>query len=296
MAGHEPRRLTAVTLLAAFAIGCSPTSSPTNTPASQSTQPTPTRVATISPRTTQSPLAFAASERLTLRSIGTVANAPLGYAEYVPPGYGDGAPRPLLVYLHSVTESGDGSETDLENLLTDAVPGLIDRDEWPEDRPFVVLAPQHESVPDAMCVQPTEIADFLTFALEDYDVDPARIYLTAPSCGAVGAWQYLGLHTDEVVAGAVLIAGDGRSAFADAACHLGLVPIWAFHGDADPIVEPSGSIEPMTALEACTDPAPVDAMLTVFPGRGHLIWNTIYDGTAQEDIYAWLLEHSNPPE
>lgn len=39
------------------------------------------------------------SERLTPRAVG-FDGAPLGYLEYLPPGFGDGEPRPLLVYLH----------------------------------------------------------------------------------------------------------------------------------------------------------------------------------------------------
>ena len=45
------------------------------------------------------------SERVTLRPAGTVDEAPLGYVEYLPPGYGDGKPRPLPVFLHGAGET-----------------------------------------------------------------------------------------------------------------------------------------------------------------------------------------------
>ena len=48
------------------------------------------------------------SERLTAHPAGSTA-APLGYYEYLPPGYGEGEPSPLLVFLHGFGESGDGS-------------------------------------------------------------------------------------------------------------------------------------------------------------------------------------------
>jgi hypothetical protein len=73
------------------------------------------------------------SERVTLQTAGSVEGAPLGYVEYLPPGYGDGTSRPLLVFLHGVDENGDGSETALGRLFKLGVPRLIQKDDWPED-------------------------------------------------------------------------------------------------------------------------------------------------------------------
>ena len=93
--------------------------------------------------------------------------------EYLPPGYGDGTSRPLLVFLHGVDENGDGSETALGRLFKLGVPMLIQKDDWPEDRPFIVLMPQygHDAAQD--CRLADEIDSFLGFALNHYDVDQA---------------------------------------------------------------------------------------------------------------------------
>jgi poly(3-hydroxybutyrate) depolymerase len=98
------------------------------------------------------------SERVTLHPAGSVEGAPLGYEEYLPPGYGDGTARPLLVFLHGVDENGDGSETALGRLFKLGVPMLIQKDDWPEDRPFIVLQPQygHDAAQD--CRLADEIA------------------------------------------------------------------------------------------------------------------------------------------
>lgn len=61
--------------------------------------------------------------------------------------------------------------------------------------------------------------------MDHYDVDEERVYLTGVSCGAIGAWDYLGAHRAEIVAGAVLIAGHTSDAFEQAGCALGRVPI-----------------------------------------------------------------------
>lgn len=230
------------------------------------------------------------SSRLTLRPVGTVEGATIGYSEYLPPGYGDGALRPLLVFHHGIGESGNGSEEELARLYNTGLPTLLKNDQWPEDRPFIVLSTQHDAPPNTSCHSVAEIHDFLDFAKDHYDVDPSRIYITGLSCGAIGSWNYLGAHTNEVVAGAVLIAGNGNDAFGQAGCDLGSVPIWAFHGDADGTVNVSGSVNPINALNQC-QPPPVDAELTVYPGVGHNSWDMTYNLSAGHDIYAWFLSH-----
>ncbi|HEY6078297.1 MAG TPA: hypothetical protein VIW29_05810, partial [Polyangiaceae bacterium] len=91
------------------------------------------------------------------------------------------------------------------------------------------------------------------------------------------------------------ICGNGRPAFEKVGCQLGKVPIWAFHGEADNQVVKEGSIEPINALKACTDPPAVDAKLTTYPGVGHDSWTMTYDlSNPANDLYAWLLTHSKP--
>ena len=82
-----------------------------------------------------------------VRPLGTVDGAPMGYLEYLPPGYGDGDPRPLLVFLHGRDEAGDGSEAELGLVDKNGVPALIEAGDWPDDRPFVVLSPQYGTGP-----------------------------------------------------------------------------------------------------------------------------------------------------
>ena len=235
------------------------------------------------------------SERQEVRSIGTVDGASLGFLEYLPPTYTeDGAPSPLLVFLHGSGESGDGSEFQLTKLTATAIPQLIQGDRWPDDRPFVVLSPQHEEDPakNSWCFESSEIDEFLRFAIDEYNVDPQRIYLTGLSCGAIGLWNYLTQQGDELIAAAVPIAGFGLAAFDTLGCDLGTTPIWAFHGGKDDTVPVHGDAFPLTALQECTDPAPVDARLTVYPTAGHDSWTRTYQRSAEDDIYNWMLSHS----
>lgn len=235
------------------------------------------------------------SERLALRPAGSVEGAPLGYAEYLPPGYGDGNPRPLLVFLHGGGENGDGSERALDKVFKLGVPALIESDGWPEDRPFAVLMPQYGPDEAEACLHAEELDSFLKFALNHYDVDKRRVYLTGVSCGAIGVWDYIAVHGDELIAAAVPIAGHLVDAFAEAGCKLGRVPVWAFHGEDDEIVPVDlGVADPIADLKACADPRPTEVRLTTYPGADHDAWSQTYDLSAGHDIYAWLLSHDRP--
>lgn len=230
------------------------------------------------------------SSRLTAKPIGST-EAGLGYWEYLPPGYGNG-PVPLLVFTHGAAWQGEGTLETLQELVaTDTAnrfpPNLISSDAWPNDRPFLVLAPQN---PRSGCFDPDDIDAFYHYAVDTYDVDPSRIYHTGQSCGAIGAWGYLAAHLDEFVTAAVLIAGDGRDAFAQAGCDLGRVAIWGLHNELDASVNSAGTTEPLGALLEC-DPTP-DVKITIYPGEtAHDAWTKTYDLSAGNDVYSWLLEH-----
>ena len=261
------------------------------------------------------------SQRYSLHPAGSTAS-PLGYAAYLPPSYG-GSPSPLLVFLHGSGESGDGSADALTVMDNQAIPRYIANDGWPDSRPFVVLAPQHQETlqaadyghcdtvdfpgscltatqhdlgnPDdnSFCITPTQVHDFIAYAVANYNVDPSRVYLTGLSCGGYGTWEYLGTYGDAQVAAAVPIAGEGRPAWESAGCALASVPVWAFHGALDDLLNPQGSIVPITGLRNQCGVADQDAGLTVYPDRGHDAWNVTYALGAPVDIYSWLLDHTS---
>lgn len=258
------------------------------------------------------------------RPLGTT-DAGMGYYEYLPPSYShSGDKSPLLVATNGYGENGDGSAEQLSNLLLTGIPRFIDVGGWPTDRPFVVLSTQHVEDPPgfdfspcdgvtewggscamqlqhdrdhaspAFCTTPDEIHDFITYAVAHYNVDPSRVYLTGLSCGGFGAWEYLAAYGDSQVAAAVSVAADGRYAWATVGCALGDVPLWAFHGGLDDVVNPLGSIETMENVQACPGVEADAARLTVYPDLFHDGWDQAYSGSRGDDIYTWMLGYSNP--
>jgi len=231
----------------------------------------------------------AGAPSMRMRPLGSVDGAPMGYLEYLPPGSGNHS-SPLLVALHGSGQSGAGNVASLGELYELGIPLLIRNGSWPDNRPFIVLAPQHNVRSPAVCVTSDEIAAFFDFALAHYDVDPSRVYLTGLSCGAIGAWNYLGQHLNERVAAAVLIAGGGYGPMSAAGCALAGVPIWAFHGALDEVVPVRYDINSIARLQGCTNPPPLDARLTVYPQADHDSWTRTYDLSGGYDIYGWLLD------
>lgn len=235
------------------------------------------------------------SSRQSARELGSTT-APSGFYEYLPPGYPrDGRARPLLVFWHGLGENGNGT-TELPRVLANGPPRLIAHDQWPAERPFIVLSPQH---PGGGCPSATEIDAFLGWAVGAYHVDPKRIFLTGLSCGAIGSWSYLGGYRGIDVAAALLIAGNpgdpasGGSAWGRNGCALGEVAIWSVHGDQDFTVTIDNDRATMQHLVACPVPPARGAVWTEVAGGGHDTWTATYDGS-RGDVYGWLLAHAKP--
>lgn len=231
------------------------------------------------------------SERHTPRPLGTTG-ADQGYYEYLPAGYDPSLSYPLMLFIHGLGENGDGG-SQLDRVLSNGPPRLINNNSWDASRPFIVLSPQRSG---GGCTSASQIAAFIEHAVTDYAVDERRIYLTGLSCGAIGGWQYAGQQIDDRIAAMVPIAGNGISAFNSAGCALGALPIWAFHGDSDGTVSPNGSTVPINGLLACDSPVALDSRLTLYPGVGHNSWRDTYDLSAGHNIYRWMLMHqkTNP--
>lgn len=231
------------------------------------------------------------SARLSRRPLGTHC-APFGFHEYLPPDYGT-APSgsPLIIVLEGSGHLGNGT-TQL-HLVVENGPGfLISQDQWPNDRPFVVLVPQNGGS-SATCNSTTQLKAVIAHAKANYLIDPNRIYLSGLSCGANRAWSYIAEESDREIAAIVPIEGNGIDAWNQGGCRMGRVAIWAFHNEFDknrrtPL---AGSKTPIDGINDCTG-AHEEARLTIYPVDGHDAWTRTYDGSAGHDIYRWMLQHS----
>ncbi|MCH2614384.1 MAG: prolyl oligopeptidase family serine peptidase [Opitutales bacterium] len=184
------------------------------------------------------------------------------YRFLLPENYDSKKKYPLILNLHGAGGVGDDNESQMRN-WTEV---FVDKT-WRKKYPCVVVAPQsrsswslfNESIPE---LDLEKISSFspgwksrfesgryssdtvstgsLTMALllidniaRDYSIDSERIYVMGHSMGGAGTWNAIWAEPDKFAA-AIPSAG-GLLPFKDKSS-LGKTPIWAFHGDIDPVV------------------------------------------------------------
>ncbi len=222
--------------------------------------------------------------------------APFGFYLYTPGGYTKNGPEyPLLVFLHGKGEIGNSQTTasDLEKVLRNGPPMLIEKTQWNPSYPMIVASPQSEV--DGWDAQ--KIQQFIEFIMDHYQVNKKRIYVTGLSMGGFGAFYYAALGDESYAAAVVPIAGGGNKTKAG---EMAKIPIWAFHGDSDHTVSVNNSITTIDAINA-QNPE-VRAKLTIYPGVDHNSWAMTYDGSGMGresdqydpfdmNIFDWMFQY-----
>jgi len=124
--------------------------------------------------------------------------------------------------------------------------------------------------------------DLALKALDDvvrkYHGDPSRLYPTGLSMGGFGSWAIAAAHPDRFAALIPICGGGDPAAMASA---LKSLPIWVFHGDADPAVPVQRSREMVEAIKAAGNP---NIRYTEYPGVGHSAWDKTY---GDPEVISW---------
>ena len=206
-----------------------------------------------------------------------LAQGSYAYQLFLPRGYGASGDQrwPLLIFLHGAGERG----SDLDLVKIHGPPKIA------ADRPgvpFVTVSPQLPAGSPGWDVATLDA--MLDTLVERLRVDPDRIYLTGLSMGGHGVFKWAAARPDRFAAIAP-VCGRGDTA---TACRIKDLPAWAFHGDSDDIVPPSGSFDMVEAIRECGG----DPRLTIYPATGHDSWTPAYDDPA---LYQWLLEQRRSP-
>jgi predicted peptidase len=193
----------------------------------------------------------------------------LEYLLFLPQGYESSAKRwPLMLFLHGAGESG----ADLAKVKIHGPPKIV---ESKPDFPFILVSPQSPR----MGWNVETLNALLDDLLQQYRVDPDRVYLTGLSMGGYGTWSLAAAHPERFAA-IVPICGAGNPADAP---KLASLPVWVFHGAKDPTVPLQRSKEMVEAIKA----AGGNPKFTIYPEAGHDSWTETYDNP---ELYQWLLE------
>jgi predicted esterase len=196
---------------------------------------------------------------------------PLKYLAYMPKGYeADPSKKwPLILSLHGAGERGD----DLNVLKVYGIPMLCEQG---KDDSYIAICPQCPSNQSWLAMQ---LNDLLDEACKKYRVDPDRIYVTGASMGGVGSWSLVQQYPDRIAA-IVPVCGHGDTADIDRIKNL---PVWIFHGEADPVVPVAKERAMADALSKVGN----QVKMSIYPGVGHECWNQAW---ATPELIPWMLQ------
>jgi len=223
----------------------------------------------------------------------TKDKASLPYRLLKPDGYDkDSKERyPLVVFLHGITGRGTDNEKQLRSGVEEFVkeatrkkhPCFLAVPQCPPDKLWFNVSfmdarrnlplPKSPTEPSAMVL---ELIEALS---NEHRIDKDRIYLTGWSMGGYGTWDLIS-RRPELFAAAIPLSSGGDPAQAE---KLAKLPIWAFHGDADPMAPVARSRDMIAAIKK----AGGEPKYTEYQGGGHDAWTPTY---RNNEVLDWLFE------
>ena len=114
-------------------------------------------------------------------------------------------------------------------------------------------------------------------AAQEMNCDPDRLALMGTSMGGFGSWQ-LAMSNPDPFCALVPLCGGGTDWSAD---RLKSIPVHAYHGATDTVVDPFYSRKMVDSVNAKGG----HAELTLYPGIGHNCWDLAY---RDEALFQWL--------
>lgn len=212
------------------------------------------------------------------------------YQVFVPRGFDPARPWPVVLFLHGSSERGSDGDAQTRAGLGPTVRAQA------ATFPAVVVFPQGPRIEGgAGHVLFGRLAlRALDQSVAEFHGDPKRVYLAGFSMGTKIGYELASAHPDRFAA-FVAVSGDlcvrclvgnddaqPDSLYRAVVGAMGPLPMWIFHGSADPSV-PVAHARRVVAVRRAMG-APV--RYTEYPGAGHGIWGQAF---ATPDLWPWLL-------
>jgi predicted peptidase len=215
----------------------------------------------------------------------------LPYRYYQPAKIEQGKKYPLVLFFHGNGERGIDNRKQLMRFTT--VPfwtkyqcyvlapqcPLQPTNKTEENTPWVFTPfGANEHTMSAKPTWPMQLAmELLDKFIADNHIDPKRVYVTGLSMGGFATWEILQREHAKFAA-AMPVCGGADLAYASQLVNL---PLWVFHGDADPTVPVKRSRDMVAAIQA----AGGHPKYTEYPGVGHGAWAPTY---SNPEVWDWL--------
>lgn len=193
------------------------------------------------------------------------------YVIRYPNGYDAAKKYPVLIYLHGAGGRGE----DISVIRNHKVFLLTEKH---MDLEFITVAPQ--------CYADTwfdifeQLQAFIKMIYSSDFCEKERVYLMGASMGGYGTWQ-MAMSLPELFAAIVPICGGGMYWNTP---RLKDVPVWAFHGDSDPVVLPRESEQLVFRVNQCLG----KAKLTLYENTEHDAWTATFNN---REVFEWLLSN-----
>ena len=196
----------------------------------------------------------------------------------------------ILVFLHGIGERGDENLASIRLAVSDIVKQIMAAKQKvillaPECPSNQLWAPLHRGGAQAKLTEkPAQALGLVPVLIQkkikEFNADPDRVYITGLSMGGYGTWDLISRYGTDLFAAAMPCCGGGDPAQAEA--KLKDLPIWIFHGGADPTVPVMLSRRMYTALK---DAGNDDVFYKEYPGVQHDCWTQTY---RNPEAWKWL--------
>ncbi|MBL6448189.1 T9SS type A sorting domain-containing protein [Fulvivirga sp. 29W222] len=236
-------------------------------------------------------LAYISSYAITM---GVGSADTVEYLIFTPPSYNDSQAYPLLVYLHGAQAIGP----DISCSRGKGLPGAIRDNNFFNDIPMIIVAPHVKKEGSCSNSDNNEyewntdmINNVIDHIISNYNIDESRIFGSGISLGAKGLWDYVLAYPDRM-AGIVPFSGNAPI---ENICTLDELAVWAFHGEVDGTIPPTGGTDRkgsqtiIDEMNSCNDKPYIPAHITILTSKGHNGWDQVYNLTSGYNIYEWLL-------
>lgn len=200
-----------------------------------------------------------------------------------------GKTYPLVLFFHGAGERGTDNKAQLKHGITSILKGAEKL-----GQPIFLIAPQCppdrwwsaanlESGHLTEADKPNALLEAILALVEEttkkQPVDKKRFYVTGISMGGFATWDLLG-RSPKRIAAAIPICGGGDPRLVK---KYENIPIWAFHGEADPTIPVTTTREMIAAVEEAGGKPKV----TYYPGVQHDSWTQTYDNPK---VIEWLFQ------
>lgn len=238
--------------------------------------------------------ALQASAQQTFR---TTKPSVIGYLEYLPKDYASNSNKyPVVIFLHGIGERGANStnpatlETSIASITKLGPPKHAKAG---ADFPFIMISPQLKNNYGNWPL--SYIMEVINHAKTYLRIDEKRIHITGLSLGGGGAWS-IAQDSPQLFASLSPICGGYNSTAKAPNIAKENIPVWAFHGDADPTVGLSKSVNMVNAINNSSPTPNPRALMTIYPGVKHNAWDKAYDPSHSyhnPNVYEWMMKFTN---